>query len=76
MKKPELIMLLTRACQQPLGVKVRSSDPNKLRARLYAVRKNQPEFAHLSFVVPAAEATDTLLIIVKEAPAHGDGEEH
>ena len=65
MKKPEQIALLTEACQHPLGVLVATNDPNRLRQRLYALRKGCPEFAHLSFVVPVSDPNGTLFIIVK-----------
>ena len=72
MKKPELISLLTQACVTPLGIKVSTNDPNRLRQRLYAMRRGNPEFAHLSFLVPAASPEDTLYILVKSETPNGE----
>jgi hypothetical protein len=65
MKKPEQLAILTEACQHPLGVVVETNDPNRLRQRLYAMRRAHPEFAHLSFVVPAGDKGTELFIIAR-----------
>lgn len=66
MKKPELLAMLTEACQHPLGVRVSTSDANRLRQRLYALRREHQSFSHLSFVIPPSDPISTLLIVVKE----------
>jgi hypothetical protein len=43
--------LLYRAMTSPYGIVVQSSDPAALRMKLYPVRKAQPLFEPLSFVL-------------------------
>lgn len=42
--------LLYRAMTSPYGIVVESNDPERLRQKLYPLRKAQPDFAPLSFV--------------------------
>lgn len=45
------------------GIVLRSNDPVKLRERLYPLRKSEPEFADLSFVLsPISPETDLWII--------------
>ena len=48
---PPLEALLYRAMTSPLGVVVESTSPDRLRQKLYPLRKAQPDFAKLSFVL-------------------------
>lgn len=50
MQEP-LVSLLYRALTTPLGIAVESSDPDRLRQKLYPLRKEDPSFACLSFVL-------------------------
>lgn len=43
--------LLYRALTSPVGIVVESNDPDRLRQKLYPLRKQQPEFECLSFVL-------------------------
>lgn len=43
--------LLYRAMTSPFGIVVESSDPDRLRQKLYPLRKAQPDFLSLSFVL-------------------------
>jgi hypothetical protein len=46
-----------------LGIVLRSNNPVKLRERLYPLRKSEPEFADLSFVLsPTNPETDLWII--------------
>lgn len=42
------IELLYRALEAPLGIVVRTSDPERARQRFYAARKTNPAFDELS----------------------------
>lgn len=55
----DLLELLYGADQSPLGTVIETEDAERLRQKLYAVRKERsPEFDHLSFILsPAAPAT-------------------
>ncbi len=75
MKREEIIDLLTRARLSPFGIKVSTSDPNKLRQKLYAVRKANEEYSNLSFVIPAATPDDILFIIAKPETPNAPTEE-
>jgi hypothetical protein len=45
------------------GIVLRSDDPVKLRERLYPLRRSDPDFADLSFVIsPTAPETDLWII--------------
>lgn len=72
MKKPELLAMLTEACQHPYGVKVRTSDPNRLRQKLYAAKKGIAEYAHLSFMIPANGNDQFLYILCKETSSDAE----
>lgn len=73
MTKQELYALLVEACQHPLGAIVKTSDPNRLRQRLYAIRKTSSAFTHLSFVVPTKGAESRLFIIAKTGTSDAQG---
>jgi hypothetical protein len=51
------------ALASELGIVLRSNNPVKLRERLYPLRKSEPEFADLSFVLsPTNPETDLWII--------------
>lgn len=54
-----LLEILYEADHSPLGTVVETEDSERLRQKLYALRKERsPEFDHLSFILsPAAPAT-------------------
>lgn len=49
--------LLYRAMLTPYGIVVESSNPDALRMKLYPLRKAQPDFAQLSFVLSPMNAS-------------------
>lgn len=61
----ELISLLFAALNSEFGVIVTTTDSAKLRSRLYPVKKADPTFSALHFVIPAANSTTTLWIVKK-----------
>ena len=72
MKKPELISLLTQASVSPLGLRLKTNDPVRLRQKLYAARREAPEYSNLSFVIPAVSPEDTLYIVRKPETSNGE----
>lgn len=61
-----MIELLYAALNSELGVAVTTDDPTKLRAKLYTLRKQDPDLACLSFTIsPTAPRSE--LWIVKNA---------
>jgi hypothetical protein len=61
----ELPSLLFAALNSPNGISVKTTDSAKLRSRLYPVKKADPTFSNLHFVIPAANSTTTLWIVKK-----------
>jgi hypothetical protein len=43
--------ILYDATRSPFGLVVETSDPERLRQRLYAIRKDNPDFSALAFVI-------------------------
>lgn len=62
-----LIELLYRALEAPLGIVVRTSDPERARQRFYAARKHNPEFEALS-IKPSHTNPGTELWLVRKNP--------
>lgn len=75
MNKQELTSLLTQACLSEVGIVIETNDPNRLRQRLYAVRKQSPEYAHLSFIIPPAASGNQLYILAKPENSDASSEE-
>ena len=77
MIEPSLIELLYSAINEPLGVVVSTNNAKHLRAKLYPLRKSDPDLARLAFVV-SPTAPDTELWIVnrpeKEIAENSDTE--
>ena len=55
--------LLVEALSSPLGIKVKTSDPLKLRQQLYVLRSGDPDCLCLSFVVSPSNPDDELWIV-------------
>lgn len=54
------------AMRSPFGVVVQTEDPERLRQRLYALRKDYPDLAILAFVIsPTNPATDLWILRTK-----------
>lgn len=69
--KTELLELLYAAVNAPLGTVVETSDPEALRQKLYALRRqHEDDFKNLSFVISPMNGSD-LWILNKE---QADGE--
>jgi len=61
----ELETLLFKALAAEYGVSLTTSDSTKLRAKLYPLRKTNPAFAQLHFVIPPINPTTTLWVVKK-----------
>ena len=61
----ELSLILTRALASDRGLLIETNNADTLRRRLYAARKDQPEFQCLSFAIDPREPTTRLMIIKK-----------
>lgn len=59
----EDVELLYSALRSEVGIIVQTNDPERLRQRLYRVRKEDPELADLSFKLsPTAPASELWII--------------
>ncbi len=63
----ELKELLYDALRSPLGIVVETTDPERLRQRLYAIRREAEDFVPLSFVISPLNGVD-LWILNKGGP--------
>ncbi len=70
--QPDFAFLLLRASEAERGVKVRTNNPQLLRNKLYAERKNHPDFHNLTFIQPPHDPESYLWIIKKEARSNGE----
>lgn len=61
----QLQSLLFSALASPLGIVITTTDPVNLRAKLYPLRKQDPGFASLHFVIPPTAPESTLWIVKK-----------
>lgn len=76
MSKPDpLIEHLYEALQHPLGTIVVTDDPERLRQRLYKLRREDEAFACLSFVIDREHPTSRLLIVRKPNDAEDEAPE-
>lgn len=60
-----LIELLYRALEAPLGIVVRTSDPERTRARFYAARKHSPAFEAVSIKPSHTNPSEELWLVRK-----------
>ena len=60
-----LLELLYDAYRSELGTKVQTTDPERLRQKLYAERKKDPDLSCLSFRISPTNPSGELLIIKK-----------
>lgn len=65
----ELTELLYDALRTPLGTVIQTEDPERLRQKLYAIRKESEDFTQLSFVISPINGID--LWIVNKGNADG-----
>jgi len=65
MQGTNLLEILYEAYRAELGIVVSTNDPERLRQKLYAERKKDPELACLSFRISPTNPGAELLIIKK-----------
>lgn len=65
--------LLSAAHNAALGIVVETEDADRLRQRLYAERKKDPDFANIS-ILTSRTSPATELLLIKGAPSND--EEH
>jgi hypothetical protein len=58
-----LLELLYDALRADIGVCVETNDPERLRMKLYAARKEDPQLGVLSFIISPTNPTSDLWII-------------
>lgn len=68
-----MIELLYEALRQPYGIIVSTDDVERLRAKLYPLRRGDPALMALSFIVSPTNPSSELWIVKKDA---ADAEEH
>jgi hypothetical protein len=71
---PDLSYLLYRASESPIGLAVRTNNPQLLRNKLYALRK-QLGLTNLTFIQPPVGSDTCLWIIKKDAKTDGPTED-
>lgn len=64
-----MINYLYDALASEFGIIIKSNDPLMLRARLYPLRKSDPQFLELSFVL-SPDAPESDLWIVRKVRPH------
>jgi hypothetical protein len=62
-----LLELLYEAYRSELGIIVQTNDPERLRQKLYAERKKDPDLACLSFRISPTSPENQLFIVKKNA---------
>jgi hypothetical protein len=65
-----LLQLLYDALHAPLGIEVETNDPERLRQKLYPLRKADETFADLAFILSPFD-TQKLWIVKKGQPDEG-----
>jgi hypothetical protein len=58
----ELAELLYDALRTPFGTVIQTEDPERLRQKLYAVRRENQDFAPLSFVISPINGLDLWVV--------------
>lgn len=58
MSQLDFIEILYDATRSPFGLVVETSDAERLRQKLYALRRGNPDLAALSFVISPLNGTD------------------
>jgi hypothetical protein len=67
----ELAELLYNALRSPFGTCIETDDPERLRQRLYAIRRENEDFAPLSFVISPMNGLDLWIINKGTSDAEG-----
>lgn len=68
----EIMELLYDASREEIGLVVETSDPERLRQRMYALRKRDDDLANLSFVISPMNPSD--LWILNKPPENSNAE--
>lgn len=63
----QLLEILYEAARSPIGLVVSTNDPEFLRQKLYPLRKTEPEFKNLAFVISPLNGSD-LWVLNKPEP--------
>lgn len=63
----ELIAFLYTALRSECGIKLSTSDPERLRQKLYKIRKDDPELEVLSFVISPTNPQGELWLVKRIA---------
>lgn len=58
----ELTELLYDALRSPRGTVIQTKDPERLRQKLYAIRRESEDFAQLSFVISPINGLDLWIV--------------
>ena len=58
----ELLEHLYAALRSPLGVVIETDDPEYLRQKLYPMRKKDPDFSILSFIISPMNGMDLWIL--------------
>lgn len=58
----ELTELLYAALHTPLGTVIQTEDPERLRQKLYGIRRESEDFAQLSFVISPINGMDLWIV--------------
>lgn len=58
----ELTELLYDALRTPLGTVIQTEDPERLRQKLYGIRRESEDFAALSFVISPINGLDLWIV--------------
>ncbi len=66
MQDHQITSLLVQAQETPLGVKVRTSNPQLLRNKLYAAMRAYPSLALFGIVTPPVGSENYLWLVRKE----------
>jgi hypothetical protein len=66
-----LTELLYNALRSPFGTVVETDDAERLRQRLYAIRREHEEFAPLSFVISPMNGVDLWILNKGNVDAQG-----
>lgn len=67
----DLTELLYDALRTPLGIVIQTEDPDRLRQRLYPIRKGHEDFAQLSFVISPINGLDLWIVNKGNEDAQG-----
>lgn len=72
LSRRELTALLLQALSASIGVKVFTNNPNLLRQKLYALRREDSTYNVLSFIISPTDPESHLFIIRKTEPENAE----